>query len=407
MTRPRPHHRVFSVLAACLALSLSSAAVPEAMNYQGYLTDDAGAPLAAAAPENRSLEFRIFTQGAGGVPVWGEAQTATVFQGNFSVILGNGVAIPGGPLSGAAALRQVFTEAVETEFYIEVALDENPLTPRQALTTAPFAFRAAHAADAGTVGGFEVVGPTGFVLQDRLDPQLSIPVLPASKIAADNSITAAQLAAGAVASEEIADGSVALEDLVAQVANALVPAGTVHAFAGPSNAVPAGYLFCDGAELSRAEWPELFAVIGTTHGATSGLTFNLPDYRGRFLRGDDGGSGRDENRNGRLAMNPGADSGDTVGTVQAGATAMPSDAFRIKPNEGTHSHSFPVRVPFIPGLVPYNNLGPNTVATGALFNSPGGTVAVSGGAHNHTMLGGDAETRPENASVNFIIRTGR
>lgn len=44
-------------------------------------------------------------------------------------------------------------------------------------------------------------------------------------------------------------------------------------------AVPAAqYLVCDGSEVSRAGYPDLFAALGTTFGAGDGsTTFNLPN----------------------------------------------------------------------------------------------------------------------------------
>ena len=69
------------------------------------------------------------------------------------------------------------------------------------------------------------------------------------------------------------------------VSEARMPAGCVTAFAG-SGTVPAGWFVCDGREVSRGEHPELFAAIGVTYGDGDGsTTFNLPDFRGRFLRG--------------------------------------------------------------------------------------------------------------------------
>ncbi len=69
------------------------------------------------------------------------------------------------------------------------------------------------------------------------------------------------------------------------VSEARLPAGCVTAFAG-SGTVPAGWFVCDGHEVSRGEHPELFAAIGVTYGDGDGsTTFNLPDFRGRFLRG--------------------------------------------------------------------------------------------------------------------------
>lgn len=71
----------------------------------------------------------------------------------------------------------------------------------------------------------------------------------------------------------------------AAVSEAKVPAGCVMAFAGGGTA-PSGWFVCDGHEVSRGEHPELFAAIGVTYGDGDGsTTFNLPDFRGRFLRG--------------------------------------------------------------------------------------------------------------------------
>ena len=41
-----------------------------------------------------------------------------------------------------------------------------------------------------------------------------------------------------------------------------------------------GWFICDGRELSRKEYAELFAIIGTSFGAGNGkTTFNLPDFK--------------------------------------------------------------------------------------------------------------------------------
>ena len=52
---------------------------------------------------------------------------------------------------------------------------------------------------------------------------------------------------------------------------------------------PPGTLACDGSEISREAYKELFAVLGTKAGAGDGsTTFNLPDFRGCFIRGTGG-----------------------------------------------------------------------------------------------------------------------
>lgn len=50
-------------------------------------------------------------------------------------------------------------------------------------------------------------------------------------------------------------------------------------------AAPPGTLACDGSEISREAYKELFKVLGTKAGAGDGsTTFNLPDLRGDFIR---------------------------------------------------------------------------------------------------------------------------
>lgn len=67
----------------------------------------------------------------------------------------------------------------------------------------------------------------------------------------------------------------------------IVPAGGIIPFAGTS--VPSGYLLCNGAAVSRTNYANLFAAIGTLYGAGDGsTTFNLPDARDRVLQGASG-----------------------------------------------------------------------------------------------------------------------
>jgi len=57
------------------------------------------------------------------------------------------------------------------------------------------------------------------------------------------------------------------------------PTGTVIHFAGTT--APDGYVLCDGTDVSRTEYADLFSVIGTTYGIGNGATtFNLPDVSG-------------------------------------------------------------------------------------------------------------------------------
>lgn len=55
-----------------------------------------------------------------------------------------------------------------------------------------------------------------------------------------------------------------------------------------------GWLLCNGQAVSRTTYSDLFNLIGTKFGSGNGTTtFNLPDYRGKFLRGLGGNSASD------------------------------------------------------------------------------------------------------------------
>lgn len=61
--------------------------------------------------------------------------------------------------------------------------------------------------------------------------------------------------------------------------------GTIKMIAG--NIVPEGYLLCDGSAVSRENYADLFAAIGTAWGAGDGsTTFNLPNSIGHFPEGN-------------------------------------------------------------------------------------------------------------------------
>jgi microcystin-dependent protein len=63
-----------------------------------------------------------------------------------------------------------------------------------------------------------------------------------------------------------------------------MPIGSIIQFAG--SVIPTGWLICDGSSLSEEEYPQLYDVIGHTYGG-SGLSFNLPNFKGKVSIGRD------------------------------------------------------------------------------------------------------------------------
>lgn len=60
--------------------------------------------------------------------------------------------------------------------------------------------------------------------------------------------------------------------------------GSIVLYSGST--LPEHCLWCDGSVVSRSDYADLFAVIGTSYGAGDGsTTFNLPDFSGRVPMG--------------------------------------------------------------------------------------------------------------------------
>ena len=223
----------------------------------------------------------------------------------------------------------------------------------------------------------------------------------AAKIA-NSTITSAQIAAGGVLNSNIADGTIAAAKLVAnslsdsqitakgitaasiadgtitstQIAAGigLCPAGVILPYGGTS--APTGFLLCDGTSYLRATYSALFTAIGTAYGTADGAHFNVPDLRGRFLRGVDGGTARDPDASSRTAMNTGGATGNNVGSIQAD---------QLK----SHNHTI------------HANAGSFTAGSTEI------QAANSTGTHADITINstGGNETRPLNAYVNYIIKT--
>ena len=196
--------------------------------------------------------------------------------------------------------------------------------------------------------------------------------------------------------------------------SALLPSGTILPFGGAS--APTGWLLCNGATISRTTYANLFAAISTAHGSGDGsTTFHLPDLRGRFMRGVDGAIARDPDRAARTAANSGGNTGDAVGSVQTNATAKNGISAAASSVSGSatsggvdHTHSFG---PLLRDSAVADNYMPPRGS-----NSPVSGYVTTGGAsaylHTHGLsataaaqtITGDAETRPLNANVNYIIK---
>jgi microcystin-dependent protein len=178
-----------------------------------------------------------------------------------------------------------------------------------------------------------------------------------------------------------------------------IPSGVVFPFAGTT--APYGYLVCDGSEVSRASYPALFISLGsgTLHGVGDGsTTFNLPDYRGKFMRGVDGVAGNDPDKTTRTHPVSGAVVGNVVGSVQGHANESHTHV------QDAHSH----------GLGDDNGLqafassgvqGAGGVLTPNVQGTPTNYQYNTTAAKTATNQdSGGNESRPKNVNVNYIVK---
>lgn len=169
------------------------------------------------------------------------------------------------------------------------------------------------------------------------------------------------------------------------VGSVIAFAGQLGAAAGPhvTSAIEAwGWMACDGRVLDSSVYPELFAVLGHQYdGAADDKTFAIPDYRGYFLRGVDGGSGNDPDAAARSASD---------GSHSAAVGSSQGDALR------NHEHGFDATgAPTIEATGP-----PGSVPTRMAIDAKPPPAPVPGISAR--------ETRPKNMAVHYLIRfTGR
>ena len=176
-----------------------------------------------------------------------------------------------------------------------------------------------------------------------------------------------------------------------------VPTGAIMAW--PTESIPSGFLKCQGQAIARSTYSDLFSAIGVIYGAGDGSsTFNIPDYRGEFLRGRAEGSANDPDRASRTNRGDG-NGGDNVGTKQDYAILNHSHGNN---SGGQSNHG-------------YNN---NSNNTGTFSKSGHGYSANQCHSYEivHSMSYGtnyanvnghvtNNEVRPRNVYVHWIIKT--
>ena len=189
-----------------------------------------------------------------------------------------------------------------------------------------------------------------------------------------------------------------VQSLVATVAKAICPVGTVVTFAGTS--APTGWVLCDGRTLSRTTYAALFAILGTQYntGGELGTEFRIPDLRGRTAVGLD--------NMGSVAANR------VVAATALGQAAGAETHTLTTAQLPSHRHNLGLLGITATGIAGSAGTGYGAIAYGGiapnLTNQAGNRVAASDalGAINDTGSGSSHNNMPPYMGLNYIIYSG-
>ncbi|MDD5067323.1 MAG: tail fiber protein [bacterium] len=326
---------VLMMLAA--GFSAVYADVPHVVNYQGMLKDN-GVPVNGT----KSIVFKLYDSLTGGTLLWtSPAENITIIDGLYTYKIGSSAGTP-----DFSALNWSQMSSV----YLEVVVSGTAVSPRVQLVSVPFALTVADGA------------------------------ITSSKIS-NNAVTTSKIIDNGVVSNKIANNAITLSKLNSNLKTGagmgLAPSGSIIMW--PVTNAPSGWLECGGQAVSRTTYADLFSVIGTMYGTGDGsTTFNLPDFRGYFVRGWNHGASVDPDTSTRTNYATGQ-TGNYIGTRQ---------------HEQYKSHS-------------HSSVGS---LNGASLGSPTGGVydvmikGPFGSYPFNTASSGGNETRPKNIYMMYIIK---
>jgi microcystin-dependent protein len=176
-----------------------------------------------------------------------------------------------------------------------------------------------------------------------------------------------------------------------------IPTGGVSQYA--SNAIPKGFLLCDGSAYERTRYALLFAVISTTYntGGETATQFRVPDLRGRSVFGRDDMGGSAQNR---ITAAGSSIVGTTLG-VSGGNQGLQSHSHTVY--DPGHAHNYYYARSLAGYGLPYPSYG-NTV----YINDYGKAMSYEGTGISLASSGAGvtgSQNMPPTLILNYIIKT--
>jgi len=273
--------------------------IPDAINYQGQLTDNLGNAVTSGYYE---IQFRIWddpTLTGSGDLIWGRSFPLHVMQnGIFNILLSNDGGAITNPVSPATNdIRQAFEGE---DRYLGLTITRNPagavgspteISPRQCLVSAPyaihaqnatlaqqatmalFASNAAHAVNADAASaGFNVTG--NLAVSGSATANGGLLVHGPSALGGSLGVGGATI----ISNTLLVTGNLTVNSPATLAGYGTVPIGFIGMWSGASNNIPDGWALCDGGTYSGHATPDLrnrFIV-----GAGAGSNYGVGDMGG-------------------------------------------------------------------------------------------------------------------------------
>lgn len=200
------------------------------------------------------------------------------------------------------------------------------------------------------------------------------------------------------------------------VADLGVPIGGIIPYAGSE--APYGYLLCDGSEVERTKFSDLFDILGTTYNGAIPLvgvgTFRVPDLRGRFPLGKDNmdnaftvpnslggyvdaGGGNVDRVSGTAPDNLGDGGGQSSNNLTV--SNLPDHEHNMKGSTGQQYYATRVDTAIPSDTGSLSDKGPTTVGQSQY-------IPTSGGIKTAGTLGQEFSVMNPFLTLNYIIRSG-
>lgn len=200
------------------------------------------------------------------------------------------------------------------------------------------------------------------------------------------------------------------------VGDLAVPIGAILPYAGAE--APYGYLLCDGSEIEKAKFGDLFDIVGTRFNGSTPLngvnTFRLPDLRGRFPLGKDNmdnggtvpnntggfidaGGGNADRVSGTAPDNLGDGGGQSANTLTT--SNLPDHEHTMRGSTGQQYYATRIDTAIPTDVTSFSDRGPTTVGQSQYLASSG-FIKTTG------SLGQPFSVMNPFLTLNYIIHSG-